>query len=177
MIFCAAVFAGGPVTQTASTDKTFLDTLERWLSSEREILVLFRYAYAAGDRSFEFFSSPAALFERLRQLRRRTSVTAFRQAQLPVRGIVNDEFIESCMRTIPEGSEFLVVETVQRTAGRMSWFHNMAGETHAELREALEDSRGSPVAVGLYPPWLNDGPDVVTTYVPDEDGVVRPGAY
>lgn len=61
-----------------------------------------------------------------------------------------------------------MVETVQRTAGRMSWFHDMAGETHAELREALEDSRGSPVAVGLYPPWLNHGPDVVTAYVPDE---------
>jgi hypothetical protein len=90
---------------TASTDKTFLDTIERWLSSEREILVLFRYPYAAGNRSFEFFSSPAALFERLHQLQRRTSVTVFRRAQLPLR---NDEFIESCMRVIPEGSEFLV---------------------------------------------------------------------
>jgi len=138
---------------------------------------MIRYAYAAGNRSFEFFSSPAALFERLGQLQRRTSVTAFRQAQLPVRGIVNDEFIKSCMRAIPEGSEFLLVETVQRTAGRMSWFHDMAGETHAELREALEDSRGSPVAVGMHPAWVNGGPDVVTAYVPDEDGVVRLGAY
>ena len=166
------------MSETASTNKTFLHTLECWLSIEPEILVLFRYAYSAGRKSFEFFSSPAPLFERLSKLQRRTSVTAFRQAQLPVRGIVNDEFIELCMRAVPEGSEFLVVETVQRTAGRMSWFHDMAGETHAELREALEASKGIPVAVGLYPRfWLDDGPDVVTAYVPDEDGVIRPGAY
>ena len=45
------------------------------------------------------------------------------------------------------------METAQRTCGRASWFHDTAGETHAELREALEDSRGNAVAPGLYPPF------------------------
>jgi hypothetical protein len=165
------------VTLAASTDKTFLGTLEDWLRGQREILVLIRYPYAGGNKSFEFFSSPAALFERLRKLRPRTSVIAFRQPQLPLRGIVDDGFIESCLRNIPEGSEFLVVEAAQRTYGLASWFHDMAGETPAELREALEDSRGKAVAVGLYPPWLKDDPDVISSYVPDEDGIVRVGSY
>jgi hypothetical protein len=165
------------VTLAASTDETFLGTLEDWLRGQREILVLIRYPNAGGKKSFEFFCSPAALFERLRQLPPRTSVIAFRQPQLPLRGIVDDGFIESCVRSIPEGSEFLVVETAQRTYGRASWFHDMAGETHAELREALGDSRGNAVAVGLYPPWLKDHPDVISSYVPDEDGMVRLGAY
>ena len=161
----------------ASTDKRFLGTLEEWIRSQRELLVLIRYPYAGGNKSFEFFSSAAALHERLRQLPPRTSVIAFRQPQLPLRGIVDDGFIESCLRNIPEGSEFVVVETAQRTFGRAAWFHDMAGETHAELREALEDSRGNTVAAGLYPPWLKDDPDVISSYVPDEDGVVRLGAY
>jgi len=97
--------------------------------------------------------------------------------QLTLRGIVDDGFIENCVRNIPEGSEFLVVETAQRTYGRASWIHDVAGETHAELREALEDSRGNAVAVGLYPPWLKHDPDLISSYVPDEDGAVRPGAY
>ena len=164
---------------TASTDDKFLATLESWLCDQREILVLIRYPYAAGSKSFEFFSSPAALFERLRKLTPRVCVTAFKRAQLPLRGVVDDSFIESCLHTIPDGSEFLLVETVQRVYGSASWFHDIDGKTHAELREALEDSRGNAVAVGLHPPWpwLDDDPDLVSGYVPDEDGVARPGTY
>jgi hypothetical protein len=36
---------------------------------------------------------------------------------------------------------------------------------------------GSAVAVGEYPPWLEDNPEVISGYVPDEDGVVRTGVY
>jgi hypothetical protein len=145
-----------------------------WIPGED---VLIRYPYAGGTKSFEFFTSAAALFERLRQLPPRTSVIAFRQPQLSLRGIVDDEFIETRLRNIPEGSEFLVVETAQRTNGRASWFHDMAGETHPELRDALKESRGNAVAVGLYPAWLKDDPDLISGYVPDEDGIVRLGAY
>jgi hypothetical protein len=41
-------------------------------------------------------------------------------------------------------------------------------KSHPELREALEESRGNAVAVGLYPPWLKDDSDVISCYVPDE---------
>jgi hypothetical protein len=30
---------------------------------------------------------------------------------------------------------------------------------------------------GEYPPWLDDSDGIVTVYVPDSDGIVRPGAY
>jgi len=78
---------------------------------------------------------------------------------------------------IPEGSEFVVVETVRRTAGQYPWFHDEAGEKHQELRESLENLRGRPVAVGVHPPWLEHSPYVISGYVPDEDGVARTGVY
>jgi hypothetical protein len=53
----------------------------------------------------------------------------------------------------------------------------IGGESHTELRDDLEDLRGSSAGVGLYPPWLEDTEDVISAYVPDEDGVVRPGGY
>jgi hypothetical protein len=59
----------------------------------------------------------------------------------------------------------------------MSWFHYDAGESHTELREALDDSLGTPVAVGPNPPWLAETGDVVSAVVPDENGVVRIGVY
>jgi hypothetical protein len=162
---------------TSTTDREFLKTLEDWLGSQSEILVLIRYTRAAGDKSFEFFRSFAALSERLRQLQAQTCITVFQRHQLPLRGVVDDAFIDQCLKSIHDGSEFAVVETVCRSAGRYSWFHNEAGETHEELRKSLEDSRGSPVAVGEYPPWLENGSEVITAYVPDEDGVVRTGVY
>ena len=68
-----------------------------------------------------------------------------------------------------------MVETSPSAAGSYSWFHDAAGESHDELREALEDSRGKPVAVGEYP--QDDGPDVISAYVPGRDGTVRRGSY
>jgi hypothetical protein len=165
------------VSLTSVADKEFLKTLEHWLSGRCELLVQICYSRAAGSKDFELFTSFAALSERLRRLPPETRVVAFRQPQLPLRGVVDDEFIRKCLSEIRDGSEFLMVETVHRTAGRHSWFHDEAGETHAELQESLEQSRGTPVAVGEYPQWLEDSPDVISAYVPHSDGAVRRGVY
>ena len=165
------------MSDISASSKEFLGTLEHQLQSEPEILVLIRFSRAAGKKSFEFFSSIAALSERLRQLPASTAVTAFTKPQLPLRGVVDDAFIASCLSGIPEGSEFLVVETAPRTAGGRSWFHHSEGESHAELRGALEDSRGNPVAAGVYPVWWEQSPNTISAIVPDERGEVVHGIY
>ena len=163
---------------TSSTDAAFLATLGEWLRGRQEILVLIRYAYAAGSKDFEFYSSFEALAGRLRGLPPRACVTAFRRPQLPMRGVVDDDFIAACVDAIPDGVEYLLAETVRRThGGRAEFFRHAAGESRAELREDLEASRGRAVAVGPYPPWLRDTDDVVSAVVPDENGVVTTGVY
>jgi hypothetical protein len=159
------------------TDPTFLATTESWFHSQPELLVLIRYWHGAGSKSFEFFSSFQEFSEALSQLPHLACVIVFRQPQLPIRGVVDDAFIAGCLDSIPNGSEYLVTETVRRVIGRASWFHHGEGESHAELREDLEDCRGAPVAAGLYPPWLHESEDVISAVVPDEHGVVKPGGY
>jgi hypothetical protein len=61
--------------------------------------------------------------------------------------------------------------------GACSWFHQETGTSHKELRESLEEGRGEVVMTGEYPQWLDDSDGIVTAYVPDSDGIVRPGAY
>jgi hypothetical protein len=161
----------------SATDRKFLDTLEGWLRSRHEVLVLIRHSHAAGAKHFEFFSSFQDLSETIRQLPPRASVIGFRQPQLPLRGVVDDDFIAKCLNSIPDGLEYLVVETVRRVYGRRSWFHHGAGMSHAELRDDLEESRGVGVAVGLYPPWLDDNNDVISAVVPDGQGAVSQGIY
>lgn len=141
------------------------------------VLALIRYSCTAGSRDFEFFGSFQTFSERLRQLPYSTCVTVFRQPQLPMRGVVDDAFIVRCLESIPDGSEYLVAETVWRAAGRVSWLHHGAGESHADLQNDLENCRGAPVAVGLYPPWLHDTEDVISAVVPDENDLATTGIY
>ncbi len=171
------ITAANQMSYTPTTDAKFLGTLELWLRTQREILVLIRYSAAGGAKDFEFFSSFQSLTDRVRCLPPLTCVIAFRQPQLLLRGIVDDEFIGRCLSSIPDGSEYLVVEATRRVYGPQSWFHYGAGVSHAELREELVESRGLPVAVGLYPPWLEDTDDVISAVVPDEHGAVKSGIY
>jgi len=166
-----------PSTLPSTTDKKFLKTVEDWLRGQSEIMILVRYSREAGNKSFEFFTSLAALRERLARLKAETSVTAFREPQLPFRGRVDDEFISKCLGLIPAASEFLVLEIDPWMAKQQWLFHHEAGESLDELRQVLEDLRGREVAAGKYPPWLKDSPDAISAYVPHQDGTGKAGVY
>jgi hypothetical protein len=56
-----------PAILPSTTDNKFLKTLEDWLRGQQEIMILIRYSRAAGSKSFEFFTSFAALREVLRR--------------------------------------------------------------------------------------------------------------
>jgi len=115
--------------------------------------------------------------DRVQTLPPDTCIIAFRQPQLPIRGVVDDGFIARCISSIPDGAEFLVVELIRRAHGQASWFHRGEDTSHTELLDILESSRGVPVAAGLYPTWFEDAEDVISAVVPDEHGVVTTGVY
>jgi hypothetical protein len=165
------------VSIRSAADNEFLKTLENWLESQPELLILVRYSRAAGKRDFEFYNSFESLLDRLRQLPSDTCVTVFRTPQLQLRGVVDDYFIKKCLSSVPDGSEYAVVDTVPITIGRFSSLNFSAGESHDELSADLENRRGKLVAVGKYPPWQEETPDVISAYVPAQDGNVRPGIY
>ena len=163
------------MTDMSAADTGLLATLENWVRSRPEILVLVRYSRAAGAKDFEFFSSFPALAERIRRLPPETNIIAFREPQLPLRKVVDNPFIASCLEAIPDGTEFVVAELApSKAGGRFRW---TAGESHDELRDALADFRGVKVAVGPYPPWLSDSDEVVSAVAPNGDGSVTTGIY
>jgi hypothetical protein len=161
----------------SALDAEFQSTIALWLQERGEILVMFRYPNAGGARDYELHDSVDSIMRRLSVLPSQTSVIAFRHPQLQQRGTVTRDFIATAMDFIPDGVEFLVVETALTTAGSQSWFHNASGSSRSELREELEQSMGRPVMLGRYPPWLQDGPDVISGYVPNQFGQITPGAY
>lgn len=156
-------------------DQQFLGPIQHLLLQGRELLVLIEYSRAAGKKSFEFTTSCEDFKRRLKRLPSAARVTVFMQPQLPIRGSVDDNFIETCLRMIPDQTEFLVLETIPRIAGTHSWFHYEAGISHEELIETLSNSRGLPVAVGKYPYANSDEVFSLTAYA--KDGETGAGVY
>jgi hypothetical protein len=165
------------MTYPSSTDTSFLSTVEAWIEATGEVHILIRHHASAGSKDFEFFHSYTALLDRLGGLPSRTCITVFRYEQLPHRGTIDPEFISSALTVVPEGEEWLAVSLQQTIAGRQSWLHHSAGTTHSELRAELAGYIGTPVAVGLYPPWLNDNEAVLSAVVPEQGGAVVTGIY
>jgi hypothetical protein len=161
----------------SSQTPAFLKTVKEWIAETGEVLVLIRYSYAAGNRSYEFFSSFSLFQERIAQCEPRTCFVVFRKPQLTLRGVVDDDFITKAMSIVPDGDEYLIAGLDEVHYGRMSWLPNHSGESHLEMREDLEDAKGTRVAFGPYPPWLKDTDDVISAIVPLPDGKVECGVY
>jgi hypothetical protein len=90
-----------------------------------------------------------------------TDIEVFRDLQLPLRGVVDEAFIASAIDKIPDGQEYLLVTMDVRPGSRISRWGEI-GDSHTELRESLEELRGSEVALGVCPDYC----------VPDHEGLV-----
>jgi hypothetical protein len=163
--------------ELATTDPAFGERVLAWLRERGEVLLLVRYSRAAGSRDVFFVAAPADLAVLLGGLPARASVIAFGERQLPVRGVVDDVFVARAVAALPEGAEYLLVATGPTRYAPRHRTDQVAGEGWAELRADLEEYRGRAVAVGPYPPWLEDTATVVEAIVPDADGVAHRGIY
>ena len=163
----------------STASPAFLSAVERWIRETDEVLVLIRFSHAAGDRSWEFFSSLSSFQERLAGLPPRTCVIVFREHALALRGVVDEAFIARALSAFQAGAGWILVSLEPITAGRASWFHHTSINTREELEEELgsEFCVGRRVAVGREPDWLEDRDGLTAAVVPRPDGTVETGTY
>jgi len=165
-----------------TTDPQFLSQVESWIDKRGEVLALFKYVNAAGSRDFAFFNDIREFRSELERLQPNTWVIVYGEPQLPLRGRVDDTLITAALGQIPDGREYLIVcleKTIKQYPPNYQWeyYEETAGETHEELKEDLEEFRGRPVGVGLFPPWPGESEESIEAFVPDGKGEVSPGAY
>jgi hypothetical protein len=118
----------------SADDSEFLARVDRWLSERGKLLVLFRYSHTAGNTDNFFLESAEAFRAELRKASPKTSVIAFRQRQLPLRGVVDDGLIRVAQWLLPDDAEFLIIDLEPQECG---WSSHEAGEGHLELQESL----------------------------------------
>ena len=160
----------------STASKGFVNTVISWFNEQPELLADICNSGCGGTTDYLFFKSYEAFSAHLNTLQPHTRVILYRFPQLPLRGKVSQELVSTALASIPEGSEFLVVELELTVAGKGQRYAYDGGETHEELTEVLKGRLGRTVAVGLHPRSQN-GDSVLVAYVPTTDGEVVPGAY
>jgi hypothetical protein len=167
-------------TQHRSTDDAaFRSAVGGWITDNGEVLAVIRFAGGVGSKSFGFFTSIDALIRRINELPPSASVTLLAERHLPIRGHVDDGFIQRALASIRDGDEWLIVCLDQIKMGAASWYHDYAGDSNEEMVTELRDEYcyGNRVAVGQYPEWFEDSETVITAYTPNPDGSATVGAY
>jgi len=167
-----------PMTPLSTNDQEFISQATTVLEQLGEIFCVIRFNASAGNRSYEFFRSVESFRDLLSKLPEKSSVIVFKRPQLPIRGVVNDNFIENAIQSLPAATECTIVRTSRITMGSRSWYHNIELNNLVEIEQELRDSFcwGHPVAVGIEPDW-HDLEQTIEGVVPNGSGVVQRGIY
>ena len=90
-------------------DEEFLENAKCWIREKGEVLVFIRFGFGAADHEYLIVNSFDKYLFLLNILPSRTDVTVFKHKQLPIRGIVNHDFVIKCLDDISEKTEWLII--------------------------------------------------------------------
>jgi hypothetical protein len=148
----------------------FLQRVAAWINGTGEVLVILRFLRAAGAKNFALCRTRQEFESLVKCVPRGTDIEVFRDRQLPLRRVVNESFIESAVRMIREGDEYLLVTIETQPGSRISRFGDI-GASHDDLRESLAELMGSEVAFGACPDYCRpDGDDLISAAKDGIDG-------
>ena len=158
----------------STTTPDFINEALNILKQNGEILVVIRFPYMAGSKDFFIIKNENDFRQLLRNRKPKDSVTVMKSFSLLERGRATPEFITKVMQNLekPAGLEWLVIgKTNDKYLDNWNW-----AETKEELKAEIEDRMGNEVTILEEPDWISDETSI-NAYAPDDDGVVRPGAY
>jgi hypothetical protein len=163
------------VTDTYTPERdisdSFIETVMTWIRESGEVLVIMRYLRAAGAKDYGFARTEGDFLGLLDVLPVGTDIIVFRDKQLPLRGAVNEGFIDSAKSAISDGEEYLYVKMQTLTPDDIRAFGEM-GDTHNCMDEDLREHVGDEVAIGHCPPFID--PDNESMVSASKGGVDGP---
>ncbi len=95
-----------------------------------------------------------------------------KQFEVVKEGLVDQRFTDELLPAYRSGTSWILIgpDNYEHTA---DWAY---AESDSELREELDDRIGNSVCVIKEPNYISTD-ETFDAYVPDADGLVRPGAY
>ncbi len=154
-------------------DPHFIHAGEIILQASGKLLALVRYPYQAGNRDFFMFETKAQFFAFLEARKPKEAVSLFKSFQLVLKGLVDENFIlkKAAILKKIDTIDWLVLGDSQEVTSECNFVTD-----RIELQQELFSRLGEEVIILEEPDWISEE-STITAYSPDEDGIVRPGAY
>lgn len=140
------------------------------------VLVLRRHANCGGDRASLLLRSTQDLDRAMAQAPPRDSFTFFFEGPHTLRGLADADLCGRAVELLTTASsqdEGIALVPIEPNKLYPAMFF---ATTPARVEQWFAEHRGSDVVVTLHDFWEPNDAYRVTAYVPDADGVVRPGA-
>lgn len=165
-------------THLSTRSPEFTGVAANWISKDGEILALARFPRAAGSRGYRLVTEKQAFDNWLLELKPRTSLILMRAPVLPVRGLLDDRFLQRAASELPERRELLAIRQDPIVRGNYAWYPHLEAEDKSDLIEQLQEwQSGLRIATGVMPDWACDSETTKSAYVPDADGTIHPEPY
>lgn len=143
----------------------------RILRENAHLIIFTRYS---ANKQFYHIKSEKEFDEFLKTRLNKESLTLFKNKFTIINsGIVNQNFIQEVKAKINQEKEIDWV-AIGKEKDNSQWSAFIANEE--EFEEVIEDELDREIIIIEDQDWLNE--DItIHAYVPDDDGVVRPGSY
>ena len=110
----------------------------------------------------------------------KTSVTVFFPGNFIFNGVVDCDTAKRLNDALPslndenEGMDIVCVDANDVCLDNENYIYL---KNPNQINDWITKNQGRPILAGMLAFWLDNCDNVITVYVPDADGVVRPGAY
>jgi hypothetical protein len=129
-----------------------LGKVREWIDEQGEVLIILRYLRMAGAKDFALCRSIAEFESIVEDAPVGADIEVVRHAGLPLRGIVDSEFIEAAVRSVRDDEEYLIL-TTETGEGCLARHYDWDW-THANLRSDLNELLGVEVRMGACPEFM-----------------------
>ena len=155
----------------SALDKKFINEVKK-VFEVPEVLIVSRYVYGDGNRDFIILDDMAEFDKLIKKLRNKDSVIEMKSFDKIREGTIDQRFIDRILPIYSEGATWIILgpDNFEHTS---NWAY---AESKDELNEELKNRLGNHVCIVREPEYISDSSSI-EAYVPDEDGIVRPGAY
>ena len=159
----------------------FLRIVESKLEQGEPLVVLLRYSNSGGDRCYFLLKSIDDFQDMLRETHSKDALSIFFSQSFPIQGIVSlelrDKVIKLLEKIIQDGDDALFVIRLDTSKVLLGMDDMKCFSKLSQIDEWFKSHEGVPVVVDSLAFWQDDSEKMITAYVPDADGQVRPGAY
>lgn len=156
----------------------FRQIVRQHLEVGEPLVVLFRYANCGGSKDYFIVRNPNEFEQILNKSYPKISITVFFESNFKLKGQATDELCKKAIQLFnQEKITYDGIDIINLENEGTLLEDNFYFSGSQEILNHFTEIQGKYVLIGTLEFWKDNCDSIITVYVPDDDGIVRPGAY